>query len=364
MQTLATALDRSEELLQVDLERREDRVGPVLHLEPRFSRLPPRVVDDVLSLALRDLDDLRLRGLTHRLLARLAEKPVRLALRLGEHLLTLLHDPARLLDLLGDRRPHLVEDVVDLLAVDPHLVGQRHGLRVVNEVVELVDENEYVHWLLFLRIFRGSRSALREKLGEPLGYALGDEVVHLSAEGRDLLYPAGRNEAHARAGHHVDGLDLRREGAVQLVHLELPLEVRDHTEAFHDRLRLPLPREVDDELREDGDLDVLHAGERLVEEVDAFVEREHRGLVRRAADDADDDAVEDVGGTADHVDVPVRDRVVRAGCERGDHACSRTVTRVEPYLRLVRTARPVSSGSVRAADSKTSRPSSARTRGR
>src|SRR5207302_9023090 len=53
--------------------------------------------------------------------------------------------PAGLLDLLGDRRPHLVEDVVDLLAVDPDLVGQRHGLRVVHEVVELVDENEYVH---------------------------------------------------------------------------------------------------------------------------------------------------------------------------------------------------------------------------
>src|SRR5207247_890537 len=68
-----------------------------------------------------------------------------LALRLGQHLLPLLDDPARLLDLLGDRGAHLVEDVVDLLAVDPHLVGQRHGLRVVDEVVELVDEDEDVH---------------------------------------------------------------------------------------------------------------------------------------------------------------------------------------------------------------------------
>ena len=80
-----------------------------------------------------------------RLLARLADDPVALALGLGEHLLALLDDPARLLDLLGDRRAHLVEDVVDLLAVDAHLVGQRDGLRVVHEVVELVDENEYVH---------------------------------------------------------------------------------------------------------------------------------------------------------------------------------------------------------------------------
>src|SRR6266571_3866398 len=62
-----------------------------------------------------------------------------------EHLLALLDDPARLLDLLRDGRAHLVEDVVDLLAVDADLVGERDGLRVVHEVVELVDENEDVH---------------------------------------------------------------------------------------------------------------------------------------------------------------------------------------------------------------------------
>src|SRR4029077_17870715 len=60
-------------------------------------------------------------------------------------LLPLLHDPARLLDLFRNGRAHLVEDVVDLLAVDPHLVGERHGLRLVNEVVELVYEYEDVH---------------------------------------------------------------------------------------------------------------------------------------------------------------------------------------------------------------------------
>src|SRR5439155_3437870 len=146
--------DRAEELVEIDLERREDAVRPVLHLEPRLSRLAPGLVDDLLCLALGELDDLRLRGLSNRLLARLAQDPVALPLRLGEHLLPLLDDPAGLLDLLGDRRPHLVEDVVDLLAVDPDLVGQRHGLRVVHEVVELVDENEYVHWLPSVRTIR------------------------------------------------------------------------------------------------------------------------------------------------------------------------------------------------------------------
>src|SRR6476469_3239024 len=54
---------------------------------------------------------------------------------------------SRLLDLLGDSRAHLVEDVVDLLAVDAHLVGERHGLRLVHEVVELVDQYQYFHEL-------------------------------------------------------------------------------------------------------------------------------------------------------------------------------------------------------------------------
>ena len=110
--------------------------------------------------------------------------------------------------------------------------------------------------------------------------------------------------------------------------------------------------------REDVDLDVVELRERVAEEGDAFVEREHRLLVVRVADDADDDAVEDARRAADHVDVPVRDGVVRAGADRGHHSCSKTVTRVEPYLRVVRTARPGSSGSILAADSSTSRPSS------
>src|SRR5919197_1907236 len=147
VEPLPAALDRRQELVQVDLERREDRVRPILHLQPRLAGLAAGVVDDVLGLALGDLDELRLRRLANGLLARLAQQPVGLALRLGEHLLPFLDDPAGLLDLLRDRRAHLVEDVVDLLSVDPDLVGQGNGIRVVHEVVELVDENEYVHWL-------------------------------------------------------------------------------------------------------------------------------------------------------------------------------------------------------------------------
>src|SRR5215216_834883 len=147
VEPLATASHRAEELVQVDLKSGEDRIGPVLHLEPRLARLAPRVLHDFLCLALGKLDDLGLRSLPDGLLPRLPEDSIALALRLGEHLLALLDDPASLLDLLRNRRPHLVEDVVDLLAVDADLVGERHRLRVVHEVVQLVDEYEYVHGL-------------------------------------------------------------------------------------------------------------------------------------------------------------------------------------------------------------------------
>jgi hypothetical protein len=89
-------------------------------------------------------------------------------------------------------------------------------------------------------------------------------------------------------------------------------------------------RKVDDELREDFDLDVLEAGESLAQKADPLVEGEHRLLVLRGADDADDDAVEDRGRARDHVDVAVRDRVVGARVDRCDHSCSKIVSRAAP----------------------------------
>ena len=254
-------LTARQELVEVDLERREDPVRPVLHLEPRLARLPAGVVDDLLRLPLGELHDLRLRRLAHRLLARLAEDPVGLALRLGQHLLPLLDDPARLLDLLRDRRAHLVEDVVDLLAVDPHLVGEGHGLRVVHEVVELVDENENVHLSSRESTLVGSP----ERRVVPFGNfsarrratASGTSSSTFPPNAAISFTPLDETKLTCGARHHVDGLDLRREVTVQLVHLELPLEVGDHAQALDDHLRLPAARELDDELGEDVDLDVL-----------------------------------------------------------------------------------------------------------
>src|SRR4029078_7422744 len=44
VEALTAALDRVQELVQIDLERREDAVGPVLHLEARLAGGPPSLV--------------------------------------------------------------------------------------------------------------------------------------------------------------------------------------------------------------------------------------------------------------------------------------------------------------------------------
>src|SRR5439155_21602431 len=84
VQPLAAAAHRDEELVEVRLERREHPVGPVLHLEPHLAGAPARLVDDLLRLALGQLDDLRLGRLANRLFARFLEEPVLLPLRLGQ----------------------------------------------------------------------------------------------------------------------------------------------------------------------------------------------------------------------------------------------------------------------------------------
>src|SRR5579864_742894 len=185
------------------------------------------------------------------------------------------------------------------------------------------------------RILRRARTSCREHLLEAAGDRLRDERGDVASERGDLLHAARRDEAHVRARHHVDGLDVRREMAVQLIHLELPLEVRDDPQSLHDRLRVPLVRELDDQLAEDLDLDIREMTDGSAQELDALLDREQRLLVPRLADNADDEAVEDAGGPRDHVDVPVRHWVVRARTDSSDQ-CSYTVTRACPYFRLVR----------------------------
>src|SRR4051812_6784912 len=90
-------------------------------------------------------------------------------------------------------------------------------------------------------------SAVREHLLQAHGDSFWHELFYVSAERRNLLHPAGGDETDLRARHHVDGLDVGREVAVQLVHLELPLEVGHDPQALHDHLRIPAAGELDDE---------------------------------------------------------------------------------------------------------------------
>src|SRR5215208_6913716 len=124
---------------------------------------------------------------------------------------------------------------------------------------------------LVLRIFGGSGPAVRKELAEATGDGLWHELIHLSSERRDLLHAARGDEAHLRARHHVDGLDVGRERAVELVHLELVLEVGDHAQALDDHLGVPTASEDDDELLEDLHLDVRHGAHRVLHELDALL---------------------------------------------------------------------------------------------
>ena len=254
------ALHGREEAPEVRLERREDLVGVVLGAEPHLALAAAGLGHELGGLALREAHDLLLRRQLCRLLTCLVDQPLGLALGLAEHLLALLDDPARLLDLLGDGGPHLVEDLPDLLAVDAHLVGQRHRLGLVYQLVELVDEDEDVHVPLLgsCAFGEGTRDGRRHQL------------VERPAEGGDLLHAARRKKAVLGGRHQVHGLDFRRESLVQVTHLELPLVVRDGAEASHERDGSPLASVFDQQGREPCNDHVLEIGERLAQELDAL----------------------------------------------------------------------------------------------
>src|SRR5436190_9556217 len=74
---------------------------------------------------------------------------------------------------------------------------------------------------LLLRVERRAWPGARVELLKAARDRLRDELVDVAAEARDLLDAARRHEAVLGPRHDVDGLDLRREQPVQVVHLEL-----------------------------------------------------------------------------------------------------------------------------------------------
>src|SRR4030095_3504382 len=95
--------------------------------------------------------------------------------------------------------------------------------------------------------------------------------------GRDAILHARRGEEEVfRSGHEVDHLDVRRELAVHVAHLELELEVGERTEPADDECRADLLRERHLQAVERADLDVGARLARLAHERDALIGVEQR----------------------------------------------------------------------------------------
>src|ERR1700756_3924796 len=78
-------------------------------------------------------------------------------------------------------------------------------------------------------------------------HAFGHEAFNGSTERGELLDATGAEETVLRAGHQVEGVDVRRLHAVELAHLQLVLEVGDRAQPLDDRPGPDRPRVVDDQ---------------------------------------------------------------------------------------------------------------------
>src|SRR5262249_31862318 len=89
---------------------------------------------------------------------------------------------------------HLVEEVVDLLTVHSHLVGQWDRTGVVNDVVELVNQNQNVHCeVVSLRVCGVFSEAV------VISGRLLQAVAHRDASWVVVAYPPLRRSARALA---------------------------------------------------------------------------------------------------------------------------------------------------------------------
>src|SRR3954452_1579228 len=169
-------------------------------------------------------------------------------------------------------------------------------------------------------------SSARDRFLQASRHSLGHELRDVASEDGDLLHSAGGEKTVLRRRHQVDGFDVRGQLAVELVHLELVLEVRDRAQSFDDRHGALLARIVDDQLVERLGADVAEVAGRLLDERAPVLGAEQRlVLADRGVDDGDDELVEKRRGAGDDVDVAVGDRAIRARADGdaviGSHGC-------------------------------------------
>lgn len=147
-----------------------------------------------------------------------------------------------------------------------------------------------------------------------------DEGGDVAAEPCDFLHEPRAEERVGVLGHEEEGLDGLVELAVHQGELELELEVGDGAEAADDGAATASGDVVHEESLEAIDLDAMDAGagEGGGEEVHAFLGGEEGGF-GGVVGDGDDDAVEELGGALDDIEVPVGEGIEASGVDGGAH---------------------------------------------
>src|SRR5450756_161373 len=150
-----------------------------------------------------------------------------------------------------------------------------------------------------------------------------DHSGRVAAEADDLPDQAGREVAVFERRHEEDRIDLRSQPVVHVGHLELRLEVAHGPQPANHVARAQLAAGVYGQAGERTDVHaVREIRERLPDagddRSDAPVNVEH-GCLLRVDEDGDHDALEDAQRASEHVQVPERDGIERAGVDRDTH---------------------------------------------
>src|SRR5665213_4295480 len=158
----------------------------------------------------------------------------------------------------------------------------------------VVSSSPGVGWLM--------SGVLCELATQRLGTRRRHGVVDRSTEAEHLLDDRRGDEDVAERRHQEDGVDVGVETAIHQGHLELVLEVAGDTQAAYDGDGADALRKVHGEPVEGVDLDLGGVLDGPADEVDALLGREQWRL-RRVAEDAHDNTVEDQAGALEDVQV-------------------------------------------------------------